>query len=126
MIPLIEISENVTNRLCKIYKPRRNEVERNFRKLYRFNPENVNFLFENLVPIYEETWWCGFKFTKNEMFSSLRRRSWFSDNFTEYDYKTKKNECLTLKLITFQRLVMGKICTHVVIKKPTGIFLNLK
>lgn len=55
IIPLIEIPEINTNRVCKIYKPRRNEIDRNFRKLYRFNPENVDYLVENLLPIYGET-----------------------------------------------------------------------
>lgn len=43
------------NRTVKIYKNRRNIVESNFKLLYRFDSENVDFLVREFLPEYTET-----------------------------------------------------------------------
>lgn len=42
-------------RAKKIYKVRRDAVEKNFRQLYRFTPENVQALLNYFMPQSEET-----------------------------------------------------------------------
>lgn len=47
--------ENGNERQVKIYKLRRTADENNYRKLYRFTPENVQYLVEKFMPEYYET-----------------------------------------------------------------------
>lgn len=49
-------SDEETPRAKKVYNERRiDEDNRNFRKLYRFSPENIDFLVENFMSDYYET-----------------------------------------------------------------------
>lgn len=49
-------SDEDTPRAKKVYRKRRfEEDDRNFRKLYRFSPENIDFLVDNFMPAYYET-----------------------------------------------------------------------
>lgn len=43
------------NHTVKIYKNRRSLVESNFKSLYRFDSENVDFLVGEFLPEYTET-----------------------------------------------------------------------
>lgn len=55
IIPPMNLPNLDANRTVKIYKNRRNLVESNFKSLYRFNSENVNFLVAEFLPEYIET-----------------------------------------------------------------------
>lgn len=47
--------EGQNEKATKVYKIRRIPFEQNYRSLYRFTPENVQFLIEQFMPEYEET-----------------------------------------------------------------------
>lgn len=56
----IHVFEDLDNlidvrRAIKIYKPRREEVNRNFKSLFRFEEQNINFLVHEFLPEYQET-----------------------------------------------------------------------
>lgn len=55
IVPPINLPNLNGNRTVKIYKNRRNRVEANFKYLYRFNSENVDFLVDEFLPEYTET-----------------------------------------------------------------------
>lgn len=55
IIPLLNLPNLNANRQGKIYKTRRTLVESNFKDLYRFNSENVDFLVHEFLPDYSET-----------------------------------------------------------------------
>lgn len=56
----IHVFEDLDNlidvqRAIKIYKPRREEVNKNFKSLFRFEEQNINFLVNEFLPEYQET-----------------------------------------------------------------------
>lgn len=55
IIPPLDLPNLNVNRTVKIYKSRRNAIESNFKNLYRFDSENVDFLVREFLPEYTET-----------------------------------------------------------------------